>query len=735
MKRLKTMNAKIKPLAVACALALANGPAMALTDVYLIAKEFTKTLPDGSTVTMWGYAEDVGGVCYTTTPIATRRTAAACLDPLATTPGPELVIPPGEPDFRIFLTNLLPVPTSIFMSGQERPHSNNTSNGPTWNDGTVGNRTSPIQRVRSYGREARQNGGRRGYVWRTSRGTEIANPGGTFTYYSGTEPQKQVYMGLYGAVTKTSAVGEIYPGIPFVNEQIIFYSEIDPDHNAAVASQDPNYTPIHYHPKWFLINGEPYVDGVTADISPGAAGVHTLVRFLSAASEKHVPVFQGLYGTIHAEDGIPYTWQDGVTGTETPAPREQYSVGLPPLKTKDVILTPAQEGRYALYDGNGYMTNPSDPEVITEGDSVGGMLRFLSFGPSAANLPPVAQADTLIIEFPLETTTGVEGTLNVLANDSDPEGVAVSLSVFDTTVVGLGGTVDCLADGTCTFTPELDPGTGFYITGTGTFTYSLSDGVNEVTGAQVSVEVIGNEAPDPVDDEVSIEPGTTLDFNILANDLDNEGDTLQIVTLDNTGITEGTLSCDNVTGNCIYEAPAVPSTLPLIQTFTYTIDDGVNPESAAAGVTINVLENVPVAPVGSADNYVMIEGGVLDVAAPGVLENDTDGNGDPLTATLISGPANPRLDAPNGGFIFNADGSFHYESAADFNGNDSFVYVANDGTVDGGNSNLVTVTIEVTPQNDAPQANNDTLCLSCRDEQGGRSWLAAESITQCFLTE
>ncbi|MCU7840834.1 MAG: tandem-95 repeat protein [Candidatus Thiodiazotropha sp. (ex Troendleina suluensis)] len=709
MKRSKTMNVKIKPIVIACALALATSPAMALTDKYLIAKEFVKTLPDGTTVTMWGYAEDVGGACYSTTPIADRLASAACQDPIATAPGPELVIPVGEPDFRIFLTNLLTVPSSIIMTGQERPHSNNVSNGPTWNFGPVGNRTSATQKVRSYGREAGANGGRRAYVWNTFRGTPIANPGGTFTYYSGTEPQKQVYMGLYGAVTKNAAAGEIYPGIAFTNEQILFYSEIDPDHNAAVAAGDPNYTPIAYHPKWFLINGEPYEDGTTPDIAIGNAGVPTLLRFLSAASENHVPVFQGLHGMIHAEDGIQYNWQDGVTGVTTTAPRQQYSVGLPPLMTKDVIVTPALEGRYAVYDGNGYMTNPSDPEVVTAGDTVGGMLRFLNFGPSVANAPPVALPDTLTIEFPEGTMTGVSGVVDVLANDTDPELMPLTITQFDATTPEIGGTVSCLGS-ECTFTPAGgDPNP--YTTGTGTFTYTVSDGPNAVAGVVVTVDVIENMAPTPVTDDVATDTGVVLDFNVLTNDTDPETDTLSIVTLDTAGIVEGSLSCDNGTGACTYTPPAVPSLLPLVETFTYTVEDGINPESAATTVTITVTDPIPAAPVGVNDTYNMVEDGVLDVAAPGVLENDTDANGDALTAVMVSGPTNARPDPNNPGlFLFNLspDGSFHYEPDVDFNGVDSFTYVVDDGT---SISDPTTVTITVDPQNDTPIANNDMLFL------------------------
>ena len=72
----------------------------------------------------------------------------------------------------------------------------------------------------------------------------------------------------------------------------------------------------------------------------------------------------------------------------------------------------------------------------------------------------------------------------------------------------------------------------------------------------------------------------------------------------------------------------------------------------------------------------------LTVAAAGVLGNDTDVDGDALTAVLVSGPANGTL-------TLNADGSFTYTPDANYNGTDSFTYKASDGTAD---SNVATVT-------------------------------------------
>ncbi|MET0026518.1 MAG: Ig-like domain-containing protein [Candidatus Thiodiazotropha sp.] len=683
------MNAKIKPIILACALSSLAGPALAVTDTYLIAKEFTKTLPDGSTVTMWGYALDVGGACYNIpNPIADRRNSAECNNPVATAPGPVITLLPGDPNARIFLTNLLPVPTSIFMTGQERPFSATNGNGPTWNDGTFGARTSPAQKMRSYGREAGPNGGRRAFVWNNFRETPIQNQGGTFIYYSGTEPQKQVYMGLYGAVTQTAAAGEIYPGVPYGNEQIMFYSDIDPAHNAAIADTtpgtlaydpgDPNYTPIDYNASWFLINGEPYASG-SAAIPMGNAGAPALLRFASAASEKHVPVLQGMHGTIHAEDGIPYTWQDSA-GVETLAPIEQYSVDLPPLKTKDVIVSPAVGGTYAVYDGNGYMTNPSDPEDASIGDGIGGMLAFLDFGAAL----PVGAADEIIITFPAGGV-GSPGTVNVLANDSDPEGGTLSLVASDATTPTLGGLVECTPAGDCTFTPDA------YVAGADSFTYSMSNGTDQIDGIVVSVTLVENQAPVPVDDpDVVTDDAVPVTFNVLANDTDAEGDTLSIVTLDTTGIVEGSVDCPDLTlGECTYTPPeaGMATVYPLVETFTYTLTDGVTAETTAVG-TVTVTVNEPAVTLEAvADAYTLdlaLSASLIE-AAPGVLVNDTY---TPTTLVELVGAA-PASAAV---FSLNSDGSFSYEPTPGFSGIDSFSYQLDDG---GTPSAPVVVTIEV----------------------------------------
>ncbi len=99
------------------------------------------------------------------------------------------------------------------------------------------------------------------------------------------------------------------------------------------------------------------------------------------------------------------------------------------------------------------------------------------------------------------------------------------------------------------------------------------------------------------------------------------------------------------------------------------------------------------------DAYTTAEDTTLEVSAPGVLSNDSDAEGQPLTAALVSGPAHGTL-------TLRADGSFSYVPAPNYFGADSFTYTANDGVLSSG---AVTVSIQVTAVNDAPLARPDTL--------------------------
>jgi VCBS repeat-containing protein len=107
-------------------------------------------------------------------------------------------------------------------------------------------------------------------------------------------------------------------------------------------------------------------------------------------------------------------------------------------------------------------------------------------------------------------------------------------------------------------------------------------------------------------------------------------------------------------------------------------------------------------PIASDDFFSISEDLDLMVSAPGVLENDSDLESDPLTAIKVSDPA-------HGSLTLNNDGSFTYSPDTNYVGPDSFTYKANDGQAD---SNVAVVTITITPVNDQPKANPQEITVA-----------------------
>ncbi|QCB45693.1 Ig-like domain-containing protein [Hydrogenophaga sp. PAMC20947] len=451
----------VAALATAAAALLAPNQVFAV-EYYLRAEAVSFTVPTGGTsIPMWGYA-----LC----------TASWASCDAATVPGPALAVPVGDPELTVKLANNLPAPTSLVINGLIKPMT------PVWNDGTFGPRGGDLtKRVRSFDTEAPA-GGEATYTWN--------NPApGTYLYQSGTHPQVQVQMGLYGAVTKDASATEAYPGVVYNNQATLLYSEIDPALHTAVGGTTPTYgtaagptSTFDYQPKYFLINGKVYPNDPIVELT-GGPGV-TLLRFLNAGLTTHVPMIDGTYWTLVAEDGKPYPWQT-----------RQYTALLPAAKTMDVLLTPDAGGAvYAVLDRRLSLSN--------NGLEDGGMLAFLQYAASGtsggglsgsvSNQPPVAVGDAY---------TSVQGvTLNVaaaqgvLANDNNTDGLpqpmrAVAVAVTVTTGhTSEGGTYTLNTNGSFTYTPLA----GF--TGNDTFTYQVTDGL-ATASASVTINLSTPAAP------------------------------------------------------------------------------------------------------------------------------------------------------------------------------------------------------------------------------------------------
>src|SRR5688572_4707525 len=132
-------------------------------------------------------------------------------------------------------------------------------------------------------------------------------------------------------------------------------------------------------------------------------------------------------------------------------------------------------------------------------------------------------------------------------------------------------------------------------------------------------------------------------------------------------------------------------------TFTYQARESLTTLSNVATVTISVVPP-NVAPVAADDGYATNEDQTLNVAASGVLANDTDANGNPLTAALVTGVASGTL-------TLQPTGSFSYVPVQGFAGLVTFTYQASDGSL---GSNTATVTITVNAVDDPPVTQPDS---------------------------
>jgi VCBS repeat-containing protein len=297
---------------------------------------------------------------------------------------------------------------------------------------------------------------------------------------------------------------------------------------------------------------------------------------------------------------------------------------------------------------------------------------------TAVNDPPVAAG--------WQFGTNEDTPLTDFLRASDVDGDPLTYAVVNPPA---HGAVDLNpATGSFTYTPAAD------WFGTDSFTFRVNDGTadSNVAGVFVTVRPV-NDAPVAAGDAFATDEDTALSVaasGVLGNDTDVDSGPLSARLV--SGPAHGTLSL-NADGSFAYTPAANYNGT---DSFTYVANDG-SADSASATVTLNV-NAVNDAPTARADSYSTDEDTALTVGAPGVLGNDTDVDGDALSARLVSGPAHGTL-------TLNADGSFTYTPASNYNGSDAFTYRANDGAAD---SVVATVTLTVTAVNDAPTAGADS---------------------------
>jgi VCBS repeat-containing protein len=320
---------------------------------------------------------------------------------------------------------------------------------------------------------------------------------------------------------------------------------------------------------------------------------------------------------------------------------------------------------------------------------------------TVTNRAPTPAADSYSTAEDTALTVAAPG---VLGNDSDPDGDQLTAAL----VSGPGhGTLALNANGSFTYTPAAN------YNGTDSFTYKVNDGT-VTANATVSLNVTPvNDSPTAAGDSYSTAEDTALTVaapGVLGNDSDLDNDTLSAVPV--SGPSHGTLAL-NANGSFTYTPAA---NFNGSDSFTYRATDGaLGSNLATVTLTVTAAGDAPTA---ADDTYTTDEDTALTAAAPGVLGNDSDLDGDSLSAVVDSGPA-------HGSLALNADGSFTYTPAADYNGTDSFTYQASDGSL---TSSPATVSLTVTAVNDAPTVTVAAGGTCGRDDHSGTIHLTVADV-------
>ncbi len=297
------------------------------------------------------------------------------------------------------------------------------------------------------------------------------------------------------------------------------------------------------------------------------------------------------------------------------------------------------------------------------------------------NDAPVAQDDNYATD---EDVAMVIATPGVLANDSDADGNTIWTLLISSPT---HGTLNLNPNGAFTYTPSLN------YTGSDTFTYAATDGsiTSAVATVTITVQPV-NDAPVASNDNYFIDEDTALSVGtggVLANDIDLDGNALSAVLVSNP--THGVLNL-SATGAFTY-TPSLNYTGA--DSFTYRATDGLLTSSVAT-VTL-MITPVNDAPIAVDDAYATAEDTTLTVELGSVLANDFDADGNGLTGLLVA-------DVTHGTLSFSNNGTFVYRPSLNYTGEDTFSYRATDGVL---TSAVATVTITITPVNDAPFAAND----------------------------
>jgi cysteine-rich repeat protein len=333
--------------------------------------------------------------------------------------------------------------------------------------------------------------------------------------------------------------------------------------------------------------------------------------------------------------------------------------------TNTVEFTPT-----ANFEGTGTFT-------YTVSDGTATDIATVTVTVGGENDPPIAVDDTANTD---EDVALVIAAATLLGNDSDPDGQTVTITGVDNPT---NGTVS-MSGTDITFTPDAN------FNGIATFEYTASDGaLTDVAQVRITVAPI-NDAPVAANDQASTNEDVAVVIpaaDLLANDTDAENDPLTVASVAN--VTHGTVS---MTGTDITFTPAAGFSGNA--TFEYTVTDGDLTDTALVTVEVGAVNDAPTA---GNDQVTTLEDTTLVIPKADLLANDTDSDGpQPLDIVGVQNATNGAVSLTGSSITFIPEPNFA--------GTATFEYAVTDGALE----SIATVTVTVTPVNDAPVAVNDS---------------------------
>ncbi|RZK99884.1 MAG: tandem-95 repeat protein [Rubrivivax sp.] len=464
---------------------------------------------------------------------------------------------------------------------------------------------------------------------------------------------------------------------------------VAPQHGLLVLSPNGGYV---YTPTLGYVG----TDSFTYEVTDADGGTATAVVSFNMTGANHAPTTVGSISSSHANDGSTVLIPTTGRFTDTDGNALTYSAtGLPTGLGIDpatgLISGTLQSNASTAVAGGVY-------SITVQADDGQGGTATQSFSLAAVNLAPTAAADI---------AGGTEDhaiTGNVLSNDTDPDGDALSINTTPV-VAPQHGLLVLNSDGSFVYTPDAN------YAGLDSFTYQLVDADGGVSTAAVTIAVVAaNDAPTAVGTlgAATADDGSPVSIDTSAHFIDLDGDALSYSA---TGLPNG-LQMNAVTGEIwgTLSNSASSDVAGGLYNITVHADDGQGGSAQRAFV----MTAVNVAPVAGADSATLAEDGS---ASGNVLANDSDPDGDAMSVNTT-----PVVPPQHGMLVLHSDGSYLYTPDANHHGSDSFTYQLVDA--DGGTS-TATVTFNITAVNDAPSATGGGHSIGAASANDGSAFTLA----------